>query len=69
MVAVADYSVSGTRKRHLRRLKGGVVSHGERAVCGKSGDSRVVKVSLDDRSDVIKLLLARLMCPDAVRVL
>lgn len=66
MVALADNAVTGTRNRHLCCLKGGVVGRGERAVGREPGNSGVVKVSLDDRPKVIKLLFAGLVSPDAI---
>ena len=63
-----DDAIAGTGNRHLRRLKGRVVRRGKRTVGRKAGESRVVKVSLNNRSKVIKLLLARGVRLDVLRV-
>jgi hypothetical protein len=54
VVALADNAVTGTRSHHLRRLEGGALRRGERAVRRESRDPSVVKGSLDDRPRAVK---------------
>ena len=68
MTFLRDNSVAGAGDRHFSRLKGRVVRRGKRPVGREATHSGIAKVTLDQGTQIIKLLLARRVPLNAPRV-